>query len=263
VTAGRSNLSLSTLPHGNGAIYDENQKLDMNSWENPYDFLTDGARAVRAFSRPWPAAIIGVPIDFNFDIAKAEFKLTVLVSPEDAPRPRDDVSLSAASADKEEELATEIYVPLVQYARDEYVPREQQQQDQDDEIAKSRGCSSCGEVMGDTPPDGSPRNASTINLSNLLPSHIHTSGDGTTSSSLNALHSRILDICVEVSEGRWEADGQTVKWWYPVPKEGESSKEYTIEIRRNGGVIKNSYTESETILGSWYETLCPGGCCLM
>ena len=240
--AGRSTPSLATLPLGNGISYDESQKLDMNSWDNPYEFLTDGARAVRAFCRPWPTAVIGVPTDINFSISKAEFKLTVLVRPEDALNARDDTSMSSAGLDKEEELATEIYVPLVQYAHDKYLPRPQ---DQNDENAK---CNS--EVIADTP--GGSRNVSTINLSTLLPPVTST----------NLIPSAILDISVTVSEGRWEAEGQTVKWWYPVPKEGESNKEYTIEIRRQGGVIKSA--SDNALLDSWCNVLCPSeGCCIM
>jgi hypothetical protein len=239
---GRSTPSLSTLPLGNGVSYDESQKLDMNSWDNPYEFLTDGARAVRAFCRPWPTAVIGVPKDINFDISKAEFKLTVLVRPEDAPSARDDASMSSAGLDKEEELATEIYVPLVQYAHDKYLPSSR---DQNDENAKFSS-----EVIANTP--GGSRNVSTINLSTLLPAVAST----------NLIPSGILDISVTVSEGRWEADGQTVKWWYPVPKEGESDKEYTIEIRRQGGVIKSA--SDNTLLGNCCDVLCPSeGCCIM
>jgi hypothetical protein len=240
--AGRSTASLSTLPLGNGNAYDERQKIDVTSWENPYDFLTDGARAVRAFSRPWPTAIIGLPTDINFNVSKSEFKLTVLVRPEDALRARDDVSMSSPTSDKEEELATEIYVPLVHYAHDKYVPKSQ---DQNDENGKGSS-----EVMSDTP--GGSRNVSTINLSTLLP-HV---------SSADLIPSTVLDISVHVSQGRWEVDGQTVKWWYPVPKEGESDREYTIEIRRNGGVIKTAADEGAC--RSWYEMLCPSGsCCIM
>ena len=239
--AGRSTYSLATLPAGNGISYDESQKVDMTSCESPHDFLTDGARAVRAFSRPWPTAVIGVPTDINFDVSKAEFKLTVRVRPEDAPRPRDDVSLSSGSLHKEEELATEIYVPLIHYAHNRYLPNPQ---DQDDENAKDGS-----EVMSDTL-DGS-RNVSTINLSNLLP---HVSAGA-------SIPPAVLDISVHVSEGRWEVDGQTLKWWYPVPKEGECNKEYTIEIRRSGGVIKTAGDQSA--LDYWCQMLCPGDNCYM
>ena len=240
--AGRSIASLSTLPVGNGNALDETQKVDFTCWENPYDFLTDGARAVRAFSRPWPTAVIGQPTDIDFNVSKSLFKLTVLVRAEDAPRARDDMSLSSPRLDKEEELATEIYVPLVHYARDKYLPH---LQDQSDETVKRSA-----EVMSDTS-DGS-RNVSTINLSTLLPHN----------SSADLIPSSVLDISVFVSEGRWEVDGQTVKWWYPVPQEGEPDKEYTMEIWRNGGVIGSAAEESAC--GSWFEALCPSeSCCIM
>lgn len=241
----KSTLSLSTLPNGITSLEDENQKIDVTNWGSPYEFLTDGARAVRAFCRPWPTHVIGLPKDIQFNISKAEFKLTVLVRPEDALRARDDLSLSSAGLDKEEEMATNIYVPLIHYAHDKYVP---ESQDQDE-----NGRPKSSEVISDTP--GGSRNVSTINLSALLP-HVIAS---------DLIPSNVLDISVHVSEGRWEADGQSVKWWYPVPKEGEGDKEYTIEIKRNGGVIKNEVDESALgTLGGWYDTFCPPeGCCIM
>jgi len=48
-----------------------------------------------------PPSLVSPP-DINFNISKAEFKLTILVRPEDMLRPRDDISLSASGLDKEE-----------------------------------------------------------------------------------------------------------------------------------------------------------------
>jgi len=164
------------------------------------------------------------------------------VRPEDALRARDDVSMSSPTSDKEEELATEIYVPLVHYAHNKFVPKSQDQNDEDDKRSV--------EVMTHSP--GGSRNESTINLSTMLPH----------GSSANLIPSCVLDISVQVSRGRWEVDGQTVKWWYPVPKEGEPNEEYTIEIRRNGGVIKSA--ADHKACGGWFEALCPNeGCCIM
>lgn len=238
----RSELSLSTLPVGNGISGDEPQKVDFSAWEGPYDFLTDGARAYRAFCRPWPTAVIGLPTDIQFNISKAEFKLTILVRPEDALKPReDDGSVSLADLDKEEELATEIYIPLVHYAHDKYSARFQ------DNGTGNRKTSR--EMMGDTP--GGSRNVSTINLSMLLPRHTLP----------GVVPSDVLDILVQVSGGRWEVEGQTLKWWYPVPKEGEGEKTYTIEIRRRGGIIKGMTEEG---IRGWCDFLCPGeGCNIM
>ncbi len=49
------------------------------------DVLTDGARAVKAFSRPYPVASVETPIDIQFNISKAEFRMVVRVRAEDAP----------------------------------------------------------------------------------------------------------------------------------------------------------------------------------
>ncbi|KAJ7621092.1 glycoside hydrolase family 5 protein [Roridomyces roridus] len=75
--------------------------------QNPYDFLTNGARAVRAFCRPWPTKLVGVARDITFDIASGHFKLVVRVRPQD--RLRD-------GAVDDDDPASEIFVPLVHYA---------------------------------------------------------------------------------------------------------------------------------------------------
>ena len=49
-----------------------------------------------------------------------------------------------------------------------------------------------------------------------------------------------LSINVKASEGRWSVDGQVLRWWYPVPTEGEQT--YTITISRAGGAIKTAKT---------------------
>jgi hypothetical protein len=82
------------------------------------DFLMDGARAMQAFSQPWPTAVIGWPTSINFNVSKSEFRLTVLVHPEDVPRPRDDISSSSTGLDKEDKLAMEIYVPLIHHVHE-------------------------------------------------------------------------------------------------------------------------------------------------
>ncbi|KAF5318074.1 hypothetical protein D9619_012169 [Psilocybe cf. subviscida] len=76
---------------------------------NPYTLLTNGARAVRAFARPWPVKVVGKATDVRFDINKALFKLTVRVGWEDRLR-------SNLGHDKDGPLGTEVYLPLVHYA---------------------------------------------------------------------------------------------------------------------------------------------------
>ncbi|KAF7972267.1 hypothetical protein HWV62_18594 [Athelia sp. TMB] len=237
LAAGRSTLSVSTLPQS------VDYKEPVRTWDNAYDFLTDGARAVGAFCRPWPIAVIGAPTDIQFDIAKAEFKLTVLVTPADALK-EDDLSLSVSTVgDKVEEKATEIYVPLVHFADAKYLPKP-------DASNRSSGEQTAKDEEVVSTPDAS-RNVSTINLSTMLP---HEPLSGT-------VPATVLDILVQVSAGRWEVEGQTLKWWYPVPKASEGDVEYTISIQRNGGVIKTAGALPEE---GWLDTLCPAeGCCVM
>ena len=106
---------------------------------NPYDFLTNGARAVGAFSRPWPSKVVGKPVDILFDVLKGVFKLEVEVRKEDrtlfglGKNEKKEASVKVVSVDnlstmgvrgdgesqveeEEEGLATEIYIPLVHYA---------------------------------------------------------------------------------------------------------------------------------------------------
>lgn len=98
--------------------------------ETLYRFLTNGARAVGASSRPWPMTTVGTPTNIEFNISRAEFKLTVRVSADDilaattvplssaSPRRSD-----TASSEKEEVAPTEIFVPLVHFAADPFARR--------------------------------------------------------------------------------------------------------------------------------------------
>ncbi|KII89454.1 glycoside hydrolase family 5 protein [Plicaturopsis crispa FD-325 SS-3] len=253
-TAATSAVSLNTLP----GAYTESHKgqtiTSLNSWHNPYDFLTDGARAVRAFSRPWPTAVIGRPKDIQFNIAKAHFTLTVLVRPEDAPTQPDSSSADSSPVlhvEKEKELATEIYVPLVHYAHDKYLvgPQDMQTTDDDEQSQKrssheSRHSASAlaGAAM-----------ASSINLATIPASDV--------SPTSTLLHDDVLDLDVQVSAGRWEVEGQTLRWWYPVPSAEDPPCEYTITITRAEGPIKLAEDLISAGGGGWLDSLCPPEIC--
>jgi len=85
---------------------------------NPYVFLTAGARAFRAFARPWPVKVVGRAVDVRFDIAKGWFRMVVWVGEEDALVDENVVLDGEDDGGKKrkEKLATEVYVPLVHYA---------------------------------------------------------------------------------------------------------------------------------------------------
>jgi hypothetical protein len=66
-----------------------------------------------------------------------------------------------------------------------------------------------------------------------------------------------LELALEVvtSTGRWETHGQHLHWYYPTPKSGQA--EYTIEIRRKGGVIPERLAKPM----SWMDMIPqPTGC---
>ncbi len=240
-----SQLSLAITPL---ATNDEQGSLpDIRSfsrWESAFDFLTDGARAVKAFSRPYPIATVGIPVDIRFDINKAEFRLVIRVRADDAP-----VIISSAAATtclgtpsshssvddpKMEPPATEIFLPIVHFAADRTVgallDKSRHKQDLptpdvdvDEEPVHSRSSETLRGVAHSPYP---PR------------------------SLLNG-----LAVAVFVSAGRWELDGTTLRWWYPVPRPGEPDREYTIVVARRGGRI---ITKEECKHQSFWERLCRG-----
>jgi hypothetical protein len=79
----------------------------------------------------------------------------------------------------------------------------------------------------------------------------------------------LVDVEVKISGGRFFVRGQTLFWWYDVPsEEGEPRKEYTLEVKRRGGVLKPRSKGRRMVAdegsGVWCEELCPedglGGC---
>jgi hypothetical protein len=235
-----------------------------SSWKNGYDFLTDGARAVKAFCRPWPIVTVGTPKVIQFTIANTEFQLTVVVRPEDLPKKRSGGGLpsstsssvfSSSSSSLCEDTddptypkkPTEIYLPLVHYAHSSLVA-----------TTYGQSLSSLDELG----PDGEE------NISQVFPPPPDQNSSSTTLVAVP--HSPTdgpcpLAIDVEVSDGKWELRGQTLKWWYPVPQPGEEPKEYIIKVKRSGGSIKTLEERDRkarlaTVTG-WCEEFCSGSSC--
>ncbi|THH21490.1 hypothetical protein EW146_g111 [Bondarzewia mesenterica] len=243
--AAASALSLFTLPVVTAMLNDEARRPEIKSaerWTNAFDFLTDGARAVRAFSRPYPMAVVGKPVSIQFDIGKSEFKLTVRVRAEDAPISRLSSSSSAASLsrpatpesssssaswpDPKYSLPpTEIFLPIVHYASDRSVGQllahasevedpSAPVLDGTDEGAMDASRSS--ETLGRVSPPG------TINMP--YPPRVRSASG--------------LALDVRVSGGRFQVEGEVLRWWYDVPAEGEPPREYKIRVTRRGGRIR-------------------------
>ena len=258
-----SSISLRTLANPESDGDSTKVHAGSNSWKNAYDFLTDGARAVKAFCRPWPIATVGTPKDIQFTIANTEFKLTVVVSPEDLPQKRlesdppsssSSSTLSSSSSSLCEDLddpsyprkPSEIYLPLVHYAHPNLVS-----------TTYGQTLSS----LDDLGPDGE-------NISRVFPPPPGKNGSATTLVAVPRSPTDgpcPLSIDVEVSDGTWEIRGQTLKWWYPIPRPGGEPKEYTIKVKRTGGSIK-TLEEVErkarlATVGGWCEEFCSGSSC--
>jgi hypothetical protein len=63
-----------------------------------------------------------------------------------------------------------------------------------------------------------------------------------------------LDVEVKTNHGRWETQGQTLRWWYSVPSKGATT--YTIEVKRRGGAIPRALSATS----SWWD-ICPDDAC--
>lgn len=246
-----SQLSLATTPP---AANDEPGSLpDIRSfrrWDSAFDFLTDGARAVKAFSRPYPIATVGIPIDIRFDIAKAEFHLVVRVRSDDTPiflssagpvRPGTPSSHSTVDGPKAEPSATEIFLPIVHFAADRTVGALL------DKSTHKRDPSAPDIDMDEEPARS--RSSETLHGVAHSPYPPRSLMDG-------------LAVAVFVSAGRWELDGTTLRWWYPVPRPGEPDREYSIVVARRGGRI---VTKEECARQGFWERLCRSAsdCCVM
>ncbi|KAH7908370.1 glycoside hydrolase family 5 protein [Hygrophoropsis aurantiaca] len=222
-----------------------------------YASLTNGARAVRAFCRPWPTAVVGKPVDIQFDIGKASFRLAVTVRKGDRALNRRDEENTNCQDAKDEDLPTEIYLPLVHFASDQCVsksrPKSEQRADTDSD-------SDSESTSGSATP--TPLSLPTPTSSTLTLSHLTSTAKGCD-----------LDIDVKVSEGRWEVEGQTLRWWYGADVDDRAEKEVWIEVRRAKGPIKvrtqgriqarNGCAEWLGLGGEGGAFRCLDGCCVM
>ncbi|KAK7438478.1 hypothetical protein VKT23_018093 [Stygiomarasmius scandens] len=264
---GQSSLSLATMKTAGGRA-----ELMMRWRENQFDFLTDGARAARAFARPWPTKLIGRASDIQFDISSAHFKMTVKV--------REDDKLNVDGID-EEDPASEIYVPLVHYAHQRLLTSRPPVlvKDIDDLVDRGAGPISEGSSriisrLGSRAPSSIQVNVDVPPVPHPQPPYSGVTDSNTDSPTPTlalpsvdwlgmANEEDLVDVEVQVSGGRWEIHGQMLKWWYDVPEAGEGEREYTIEIRRVGGVIKMKELEEQQTCQQWMEKLCPDGPCIV
>ncbi|PPQ78352.1 hypothetical protein CVT25_011635 [Psilocybe cyanescens] len=331
---------------------------------NPYTFLTNGARAVRAFARPWPVAVVGRAVDVRFEIGKGVFKMVVWVGWEDRPPPSrafDDGTGAGAEAEeddgeegREKRMPTEVFLPLVHYAHPRLLESPGSSKEKGSKkknnvvLADERGrggyppTASMASLVAPHDGDGNGevggRGMSLESSVTLAPLHMHglkpvlsksssssdedspspsptaappgtggrgpapvsmtASSTGTTAATLvntptpalasctastsssatatttvnpstspnthtgtginitnngvpapllisNTTADPLIDVEVSVSGGRYAVRGQSVLWWYDIPKEGEARREYVMEVKRRGGAMKRPPTKTK------------------
>ncbi|KIO29472.1 hypothetical protein M407DRAFT_227596 [Tulasnella calospora MUT 4182] len=220
-----------------------------------FEFLVDGARALGAFSRPYPIKTVGRPKHLSYNILQATFSMTVSVEPSDAPPE----GLLERTGFKEKGLPTEIYLPLTTFSSPPTLfPVPTAEEGAEELLASRSGRSTPNKSRPSTPspPHGKKKIGSRTPKQNLKEltkrshsiqdaisrMHFAFAGDKSKVAAGYALHlssdpplplqipDDVLDIDVEVSGGSWELRGQTLLWYYPVPNEG--TKTYTIKIKK-------------------------------
>lgn len=227
-------------------------------------FLRDGARATRAFCRPYPVKAVGTPLDVQFDIGKASLKVKIRVTPADAPQVETGLGTETegeegpsldkdgeGDGDGESALPTEIFIPLVHFASDGCVERSVGVEGREQRVD--------GEDL-DVSESSRSRSGSMVTLP-LTMSKSLASGKG-------EIQTDGYAVQVKVSEGRVEVDEseQILRWFYAVPVMGE--KEVSIEVKRVGGAIdwvrvtRNAGMGKRGAVGL-VERLCGKGCLIM
>lgn len=247
--------------------------------------------------------LVGQATEVRFDIGKGHFKMTVSVGWDDripcSPSSSTTKGKTSVNVDPEndEGLATEVYIPLVHYAHPKLL------KDATDTIASvGSSAGERGRMRGRMPrptQDVEPLSMSfltTATGTTTASSDSETDAPRSLQSRSTAVNGRsicghversvsmpsvrapllirdctpdLVDVEVKVSGGRFVVRGQTLFWWYDVPTgECEPRREYTLEVKRRGGVlkppIKGRRVGSEEGCGGWCEQLCsedgPSGC---
>ncbi|TFK63854.1 glycoside hydrolase [Pluteus cervinus] len=211
---------------------------------SPYEFLTFGARAYRAFVRPRPLKVVGRVIDFQFEIegessgggngGQATMRGTTRANGKmNATRAngkkvkgpvfwcvvkvgRGDVS-SLGGAEGEHSgqgQGTEIFLPLVHFGSEKYLGRQR---------GGLKSVSSKGSVSTVVGGVGGSSSSKSIIMQeeDELDHDVETrEGRGTKTTRIWPVPEDVddlLDVEVRVSEGRWVVKGQVLEWFYDAP----------------------------------------------
>ncbi|MBW0522223.1 hypothetical protein O181_061938 [Austropuccinia psidii MF-1] len=174
--------------------------------------LNDGARALAAFCRPFPVATVGTPVYFNFDISTASFELIVQVSDQGA----DDIDWG------NEQLPTEIYVPATHFGSVS-----------ESSTLRPRSLSEADLLTQNQWLDDPSGSSLTLDV-NSSNDELRPSASRVSLPSFK----NVLQLDVTVSIGRWETEGQILRWYYPKkPIDGKPVGRYTLKVKRKAGPI--------------------------
>lgn len=243
----------------------------------PNDVLTDGSRAVGAFSRPYPIATVGVPVSLDFEIKSSTFTMVVEIYADDPVT----------------EKPTEIFLPWVHYGSEKGF------EDPGEERKGTSGGGNAGQEFSPRAPSGdsdstavqdaTPSPPSSINKQPVktTTTHLDSPSPSPTSSSTSSpptarLPPFHLDVDVQISTGRFTIEGQILKWYYSPPHTavlsahpssaprpagivpgayetegsatpGPKPARYTIKVKRRGGPIKSTVASGGPGGGGFWE----------
>ena len=194
---------------------------------NPFIFLTNGARAYRAFSRPRPVTSVGVPESVEFDMGKGVFRLRVKVG-------RDDVVALGEERDGEthdEGRATEVFLPLVHYANADVV-NDAFRIWREGEGEEGTETDSNTVVDVEIGPNADKEASCLIGDTYRL---VYPSVDGRKCVGEEVA---LVDVDVWVSHGKFRVVGQRLLWWYSEAVGEQNGMKVDMEVKRRGGPLK-------------------------
>ncbi|KAL7415983.1 glycoside hydrolase superfamily [Mrakia frigida] len=235
----------------------------------PDDVLTDGSRAVGAFARPFPIATVGVPFSLDFEIKSSVFKMSVEMYPDD------EATLDAP---------TEIFLPWIHYGSAKGLPSDSTRKTNGESSEEFNPRATSGDsdttAVHPSPPSSiSKAKRDEIETTIVDPAPSSPSTTTTTSTAISPkptptsptakLPPFEIDVDVVVSTGRYEIDGQILRWWYSPPTVPRLSADlaggfarppssdepkpsiYTIQVKRRGGPIKSTVASGGKESGFW------------
>lgn len=216
--------------------------------------LLNGSRAAAAFCRPFPVATVGTPANIEFDISSSEFNYAV--------------DITAAEL-TQSAVPTEIYLPFLHYGADDVAAaasgdlgnrRKKHGQSSTKWARKQeKKLRSADSLASSNSSIRSPEASSTDDLSSSAASTVLAEStelsrdDSTKPDAVRAAAlTQLLDVEVEVSAGRWEVEGQYLKWY--ISKAEAIAEDagnpangvfrHSIKVKRRGGPIKHEMSGS-------------------